>query len=510
MRRYVLVIVALLSVGGASRTRAQNPVVAPVTIWPYPCSNCLVTTGLATDPGGAVYLLVSSGRGGSPQIVRLDSQASTFTTWTLPSPGPTIELTSIAFAPDGTGFFGVQNPQLSVAPAGIARFDPSSNLLTVYQIPVGLLANTENIVMGPVTLDLSNPNSPLVWASLSVITTTDFGSRSSLGVIRLDPSTDNPIDNLQALFLQNVSGDPAEGIALDPGGTLWFSFYADEGLFLASLVPGAATGTIYGFGTMEDGARLKVDPVSGKLFGSVCGSNDPHIALFDLAAGTETDYVPVDFGSPCGLDVSTKVYFSEPPLAGDRGGLPPGNIDRFATANVSGTTFPLNAEESVVPLPATQTALVALFGLSPSTSSVSPTTTNVTSQVNQGFETFPMPSGVFPAFDLTINGCGVFFSASGELGELVTPAEEPLTNLKDRVAVLVKNGVLNKGLANSLISKLNNAQANFQKANRNAADNQIGAFINQTNGLARAGILSLGQANTLVGPARSIMLSCAA
>ena len=49
----------------------------------------------------------------------------------------------------------------------------------------------------------------------------------------------------------------------------------------------------------------------------------------------------------------------------------------------------------------------------------------------------------------------------------------------DSIIALIRSYNLNPGIANSLITKLQNAEASISKGNYTAAANQLGAFLNE-------------------------------
>lgn len=67
-------------------------------------------------------------------------------------------------------------------------------------------------------------------------------------------------------------------------------------------------------------------------------------------------------------------------------------------------------------------------------------------------------------------------------GSTQTP-EEQVQVLIDEIEELVNSDVIGNGEANSLISKLSNALASIDRDNTNAANGQLGAFVNQIESL---------------------------
>ena len=72
------------------------------------------------------------------------------------------------------------------------------------------------------------------------------------------------------------------------------------------------------------------------------------------------------------------------------------------------------------------------------------------------------------------------------------------TDIIDRINELVVDGIINKGIGNSLISKINNAAKSAEKGNTNAAVNQLNAFINEVNGLVNSRRLSEEQGMEMI------------
>ncbi|PWT94311.1 MAG: hypothetical protein C5B55_02930 [Blastocatellia bacterium] len=87
---------------------------------------------------------------------------------------------------------------------------------------------------------------------------------------------------------------------------------------------------------------------------------------------------------------------------------------------------------------------------------------------------------------------------------VATPAEG-LSNLISQIQGLVSAGVLNQGQGNSLIVKLEAAQASIASGNSNAACNQVGAFINEVDALIKSGRLTSAQGLQLIGEAETIL-----
>ena len=79
------------------------------------------------------------------------------------------------------------------------------------------------------------------------------------------------------------------------------------------------------------------------------------------------------------------------------------------------------------------------------------------------------------------------------------PVEEQLRLVIRDVEALVDAGALNRGNGNALIVKLRAAIASLQRGRDNAAENQLGAFLNQVDAFEQAGKLTPEQAGELRG-----------
>jgi len=84
----------------------------------------------------------------------------------------------------------------------------------------------------------------------------------------------------------------------------------------------------------------------------------------------------------------------------------------------------------------------------------------------------------------------------------VRSPEEVIAELIDKVQGLVNAGILNHGEGNSLLVKLEAAQASISRGNTNAAFNQLGAFTNEVEALVNSGRLSSDQGQMLIDQAR--------
>jgi hypothetical protein len=98
-------------------------------------------------------------------------------------------------------------------------------------------------------------------------------------------------------------------------------------------------------------------------------------------------------------------------------------------------------------------------------------------------------------------------SASATVTLTVLSAQDQILLLTQEVTGLVNSGVLNAGVGNALISKLNNAIQSINNGQTNAGDNQISAFIHQVNSLANSGRLTDDQAESLIAAADQIIAS---
>ena len=89
----------------------------------------------------------------------------------------------------------------------------------------------------------------------------------------------------------------------------------------------------------------------------------------------------------------------------------------------------------------------------------------------------------------------------GGEGEPLTP-EEQLDELKGVIAVLKEAGALNRGQANSMTKKVDNALKKIGQGKTKPAINMLNALINQINDFELEGILTLEQAQLLRGLAQ--------
>jgi len=84
----------------------------------------------------------------------------------------------------------------------------------------------------------------------------------------------------------------------------------------------------------------------------------------------------------------------------------------------------------------------------------------------------------------------------------VRSPEDVIAELIDKVLGLVSAGILNHGEGNSLLAKLEAAQASISRGNTTAALNQLGAFTNEVKALINSGRISLDQGQMLIDLAR--------
>jgi hypothetical protein len=89
----------------------------------------------------------------------------------------------------------------------------------------------------------------------------------------------------------------------------------------------------------------------------------------------------------------------------------------------------------------------------------------------------------------------------------VVSAADQIADLRARVVALGAQGVLNGGLTNSLLVKLDQAARKLAGGQVRVAYNLIGAFINEVESLKAGGVLSPDQADWLLIPARRLRQS---
>lgn len=77
--------------------------------------------------------------------------------------------------------------------------------------------------------------------------------------------------------------------------------------------------------------------------------------------------------------------------------------------------------------------------------------------------------------------------------------------LAGRVSALQANGTLNKGQANSLLKKLENAEKQINKGQAHAGINILNAFINEVNAMISSGKLTAAQGQTLINCALGVI-----
>jgi FIMAH domain-containing protein len=71
----------------------------------------------------------------------------------------------------------------------------------------------------------------------------------------------------------------------------------------------------------------------------------------------------------------------------------------------------------------------------------------------------------------------------------------------------VDQGVLNAGQGNSLVGKLQDAQAALDAGDTQTAVEHLNAFINEVDALRNAGILDSSQAGILIAMAQAVIVS---
>jgi hypothetical protein len=98
-------------------------------------------------------------------------------------------------------------------------------------------------------------------------------------------------------------------------------------------------------------------------------------------------------------------------------------------------------------------------------------------------------------------------SASATVTLTVLSAQDQILLLTQQVTALVNSGVLNAGVGNALISKLDAAIQAIDNGQTNAGDNQVSAFIHQVNALMNSGTLTDDQAESLIAAADQIIES---
>jgi hypothetical protein len=73
------------------------------------------------------------------------------------------------------------------------------------------------------------------------------------------------------------------------------------------------------------------------------------------------------------------------------------------------------------------------------------------------------------------------------------------------VSALVRDGSLSAGQGNSLSQKLTHAAEQLDRGNTTAAANMLRAFVNELNGLIRAGKLTANQCEALLAAATQLI-----
>lgn len=83
--------------------------------------------------------------------------------------------------------------------------------------------------------------------------------------------------------------------------------------------------------------------------------------------------------------------------------------------------------------------------------------------------------------------------------------EQEVKELISAVHALVDSGVLNKGQATALLSKLENALDQIRRGNNHSAANQFSAFVNQVEAYVYIGLLSPEQGEALIDSAAALI-----
>lgn len=94
-------------------------------------------------------------------------------------------------------------------------------------------------------------------------------------------------------------------------------------------------------------------------------------------------------------------------------------------------------------------------------------------------------------------------NANVEITALSFTVGTPLDHLIDDIEALTNSGILNGGQANSLIVKIDATIASLDRGNTTAACNELQAFINEVDGLVRAGTLTPDEGQALIDSANS-------
>jgi hypothetical protein len=122
---------------------------------------------------------------------------------------------------------------------------------------------------------------------------------------------------------------------------------------------------------------------------------------------------------------------------------------------------------------------------------------------------YSLPSGSnFPVGTTTVTSTAT--DPAGNSGScsftvtVLTP-QGAVGTIRNIVAALVNAGVLNKGEGDALTAKLDAAIQQLDRGNTNAAINQLQAFINQVEALARSGRLTQAQSQPLINVANMLI-----
>jgi hypothetical protein len=107
-------------------------------------------------------------------------------------------------------------------------------------------------------------------------------------------------------------------------------------------------------------------------------------------------------------------------------------------------------------------------------------------------------SGGTHTITATYSGDGNFTSSTMMFTQTVLSAQEQLSLIINQVQTMVTNGFLDSGNGNALIAKLQGAIDSLNRGNISASDNQMNAFLGQTNALLKSRKLDSTDAQTLI------------
>ncbi len=97
-------------------------------------------------------------------------------------------------------------------------------------------------------------------------------------------------------------------------------------------------------------------------------------------------------------------------------------------------------------------------------------------------------------------------SAQLKAAEVTSSSEiNYLLDLITTIENLYNDGLLNKGNANALISKIKNAIKSIEKGNTNAATGQIGAFTNEVEDFVENGVIPEDIGESLISEAEIVI-----